>query len=332
VARIYDALMRILVIGGTQFIGRETAQRLASRGHDVTVLHRRDRHDLGPSIRNVQADRSDVAAVSRVLSQGHFDAVYDFAYDWEKGTPASQVQAAARACGSGLHRYVYMSSVAAYGPGLDHLESDALVPDDYPSPYSRHKASSERALFRLHAESGFPVTTFRPPYVHGPRQPFYREQFFWDRLRDGRPIILPDGGDAPTQWVFVSDVAECCVRALEVPEAAGEAFNIAHLERLTQRSFVEALARAAGVAPTFASIPRATIQAAGGRLFGGNLYYGEYLDLPVHTSVVEKAPRVLRVTPTGLDVALAAAFAWYQAQPGREVDYAFEDRLLATVA
>jgi 2'-hydroxyisoflavone reductase len=102
-----------------------------------------------------------------------------------------------------------MSSIAAYGAGFDHRESDALAPDDHPNPYVEHKASSERALFRMHGSSGFPVTTFRPPFVHGPRQPFYCEQFFWDRLRDGRPIILPEGGDTPMQWAYVSDVAGC---------------------------------------------------------------------------------------------------------------------------
>jgi nucleoside-diphosphate-sugar epimerase len=227
--------MRILVIGGTQFIGHATVRRLAARGHDVTVLHRGSEHDLGRRIQNAQVDRSDLPALARVLSDGRFDVVYDFAYDWQNGTPASQVEAAARSCGGQLHRYVFMSSVAAYGPGLDHHESDSLVPDDTPNPYAQHKASSERALFRMHAESGFPVTTFRPPFVYGPRQPFSREQFFWDRLLDGRPLILPDGGDAPIQWVFVDDLAEACVRAIEVPEASGEAFNIAHLERTTQR-------------------------------------------------------------------------------------------------
>jgi hypothetical protein len=46
-------------------------------------------------------------------------------------------------------------------------------------------------------------------------------------------------------------------------------------------------------------------------------------------SVVEKAPRMLGVRPTPLDAALAESFAWYQEQPRRAVDYAFEDRLLA---
>lgn len=187
-------------------------------------------------------------------------------------------------------------------------------------------------MFRLHAEKNFPAATFRPPYVHGPRQPFYREQFFWDRMRDGRPIILPDGGDAPMQWVLVSDLAEACVRAIEVPAAAGEAFNIAHLEPLTQRSFVQALGRVAGLTAKFASVPRAAIQAAGGQIMGQHIYFGEFLDLPPHVSVIEKAPRLLGVTPTPFDDAVREGFAWYQSQPRRPVDYTFEDRLLAASA
>ena len=324
--------MRVLVIGGTQFIGRHTVDRLVQRGHDVTILHRHDHHDLGSNVENVRADRGDVAAVQRVIASGRFDAVYDFVYDWEKGTTAEQVAAAARSCGKELQRYVFISSIAAYGPGLDHREDESLVASDYPNPYAANKAASERALFQMHAEVAFPVTTFRPPFVHGPRQPFYREQFFWDRLIDGRPIILPDRGDSPIQWVFVSDLAEACVRALEVADAAGHAFNLAHLEALTQRSFIELLARIADVTPRLISIPRAVIHAAGGHQFAGNLYFGEFLDIPVHTSVVEKAPRVLGLTPTPVERAFAEGFAWYKRQPRRPIDYSFEDRLIDAAA
>lgn len=134
--------MRILVIGGTQFMGRGIVERLAARGHDVSVLHRRDHHDLGPGIGNLQADRGDGAAMSRLLRDQAFDAVFDMVYDWEKGTTSAQVEATARSCGDGLRRYVFMSSIAAYGEGFDHREDDALAPDDHPNQSTRSSASA----------------------------------------------------------------------------------------------------------------------------------------------------------------------------------------------
>ena len=324
--------MRILVIGGMVFMGRELVRLLVDRGHDVTVLHRREGHDLGPDVRNVQADRGDIPSVQRVLRDGHYDAIFDLVYDWEKGTTAEQVAAAAKSAGDQLQRYVFISSVAAYGPGLNHREEEALVPDDFANPYAANKAASERALFRLHAEAGVPVTTFRPPFVHGPRQPFYREQFFWDRFRAERPIVLPSGGTAPIQWVYAPDVAEACIRAMEVPEAAGQAFNLAHGEAMTQREWIELLARVAGVTPTFVPIPREQIRAAGGHPFMGDLYFGEFLDIPPHTEAVGKATRVLGVRPTPIETAFAEGYRWYLSQPPRRVDFAFEDRLIANAA
>lgn len=322
--------MKILVIGGTLYMGRDIVRRLVARGHDVSVLHRGDRHELGPAVRNLQADRRDLPRVTALLEEGRFEAVFDLAYDLQHGTTADQVEAAARACGDRLHRYVFMSSIAAYLPGLGHRENDPLVPDDFSFPYSQHKASTERMLFRMHAESGFPVTTFRPPFVYGPPQPIYREQFFWDRLLDRRPIILPDGGADPMQWAHVSDVAAACVRAMEAPEAVGQAFNLAHVETTTQRGYVESLARAAGVTPTFVAVPRTRIRAAGGQLFGRDIYFGDFLDLPPYTEVVEKAPRMLGLVLADFETALRETFGWYETQPRRPADYAFEDRLLAS--
>lgn len=325
----YDARMHILVIGGTAFMGPEIVRRLVARGHVVSVLHRRDRHNLGPQVRNLQVDRSDLPAVTATLGRERFEAVFDLAYDWQRGTPAEHVEAAARSCGDRLRRYVFMSSVAVYPPGLNLQEGDPLVPEDSPNPYARHKVTTEQMLFRMNAASGFPVATFRPPFVHGPRQPFYREQFFWDRLLAHRPIILPGDGDGAISWAYAPDVAEACVRAIEVPEAAGEAFNIGHVERPSQRAFVEMLARVAGVEATLVPVPRDRIAAAGGQFAGPvNLYFGEYLDLPPYTVNVEKAQRVLGITPTPIEAAFREGFNWYRAQPRRPVDYALEDRLL----
>ena len=160
--------MKVLVIGGTMFIGRGLVAALLKDEHEVTILHRRPGHDLGKRVQEIMADRNDSGALKSALAGKRFDVVFDNVYDWERGTSAAQVEATAQACGEHLRRYVFMSSVAAYGDGLNHHEGDALAPDAHPDAYVRNKAMSERSLFRLHQRSKFPVVTLRPPYIYGP--------------------------------------------------------------------------------------------------------------------------------------------------------------------
>ena len=192
---------------------------------------------------NIQADRNDAAACAKPLSTRRFDVVFDNVYDWERGTTAGQVEATVAACGDRLSRYIFLSSVAAYGDGLNHKESDPLAPDYHANPYVRHKATTERLLFRMQAQTGLPLVTFRPPFVYGPGNPFYREQFFWDRLRAGRPIIIPGDGHRLMQFVYVNDLVLSMVRSMEEPRAVGEAFNIGDPKPITQVEFAEKLAR-----------------------------------------------------------------------------------------
>ena len=272
--------MKVLVIGGTLFIGRLLVEELVKAGHDVAVLHRKPKHDLGRRVENLMADRNDADSMQEALSGRRFEVVFDIAYDWERGTTAAQVEAAVRLAGSRASRYIFMSSVAAYGDGLNHKESDPLAPDYHAEPYVRHKATTERMLFRMHAQSGFPVVTFRPPFVYGANNPFYREQFFWDRLRAGRPVIIPGDGHRLMQFVYVNDLVQAMVRAMVEPKAVGEAFNIGDPKPVTQVELVEKLARIANVDPTLVRVPRDLINQAGGNAMTEPYYFGEYFDLP----------------------------------------------------
>ncbi|MEJ7606288.1 MAG: NAD-dependent epimerase/dehydratase family protein [Bryobacteraceae bacterium] len=155
--------MKVLVIGGTLFIGRGLVSALVKAEHDVTVLHRNPGHDLGKKVREIIADRNDPEAMKNALPGAKFEIVFDNVYDWQRGTTAAQVEATARAVGDRVQRYIFMSSVASYGDGLNHHEGDALAPDNHADSYVRNKAMSERALFRMHQRNGFPVVTLRPP-------------------------------------------------------------------------------------------------------------------------------------------------------------------------
>jgi nucleoside-diphosphate-sugar epimerase len=322
--------MRVLVIGGTLFIGRQLVEELLRAGHDVAVLHRKPKHDLGRRVDNLMADRNDGAAVRDALAGRRFEVVFDNVYDWDRGTTAAQVEATVHACGDRLSRYIFMSSVAAYGDGLNHYEGDPLAPDQHPEPYVRNKAMTERMLFRLHQRRGLPVVTFRPPFVYGPRNPIYREAFFWDRLRAGRPLILPGDGYRLMQFVYVKDLVQACLQAIDIPAAVGEAFNIGNERAITQADLLRAVGRAAGVDPVVVRVPREVIAQVGGNPMGEPAYFGVYYDVPPITENVTKIARVLGIRPTSFERGLKDTYRWYLRQPKRTLDFTFEDRLLAT--
>jgi len=322
--------MKVLVIGGTLFIGRQLVAELLKAGHSVAILHRRSKHTLSKRVENLLADRNDPEAIQRVIGERRFEVVFDNVYDWERGTTAAQVEATALAMGNHLARYVFMSSVAAYGDGLNHYEGDPLAPDNHPEAYVRNKAMSERALLRLHRKNGFPVVTFRPPFVYGPENPFYREAFFWDRMRAGRPIIIPGDGTRLMQFVYVKDLVRALLRSIEVDTAVGEAFNIGNPKPLTQVEAVREMARTAGKKPELVRVPREKIAAAGGNPMSNPFYFGEYLDLPPITENVSKLQRALGVRLTAFATGLGETYRWYMRQPRRKADFGFEDRLIAS--
>jgi 2'-hydroxyisoflavone reductase len=321
-------MARTLVIGGTQLIGRALVEQLLARGDDVVLMHRGAGTPFGNRVQSIRCDRNDVDAVQAALSGQRFDVVYDNVYDWQRGTTPDQVLAAARASAPGLTRYVFTSSVAVYLPGGVYDEDSALVPADHPDPYAAQKANTERALFALHRNEGIPVATLRPAFIYGAHNAFDREAFFFDRLRDGRPIVVPDDGQATMQWVLADDVARAAILAATNDVAVGQAYNLAGYPPITQLDFVHLLARAVGCEAQVVHVPRTRIHAQGGSLMAPPNYFGVYLDIPPITADSARVTEQLGLTLTPLEQGMRDTYAWYVQQPRQSRDYAWEDALL----
>jgi nucleoside-diphosphate-sugar epimerase len=322
-------MARVLVIGGTLFIGRALVEQLLARGDEVVVMHRGKSTPFGNRVGEIQCDRNDGAAVRAALEGRQFDLVFDNVYDWQRGTSAEQVSSSAKASASAsLRRYVFMSSIAVYGEGGEFDENASLVAPDYPNPYSVQKAESERALFALHERDAFPVSTVRPAFIYGPYNPFDRESFFWDRLLAGRPIIVPEDGLSTLQWVHVRDVAHAAVLAADEGRAIGRAYNVAG-PPVTQIDYLQLLADIAARRADPVFIPREKIQRHGGALFAPPLYFGVYLDIPSITVRLDRARAELELDLTPLAEGLRETYRWYQQQERSQPDFSWEDRLLA---
>jgi nucleoside-diphosphate-sugar epimerase len=325
-------MRRVLVIGGNLFIGRELVRRLLDRGDEVTILHRGRRNPFSGRSLEIRCDRNDTSAVARAVRGRGFEYVFDNVYDWQRGTTGAQVRAAAEACGPALRRYVFVSSCAAYGDGLDRTEDSPLAGPRHPEAYCRNKADSERALLALHAEQGIATVTLRPPFIYGPHNPFYREAFFWDRLVAGRPILVPGDGSRLMQFVAVSDLVEAALLASEHPAAPGRAYNIAHSEAVRQDDLVRALGAVAGVEPDLRYVARETIYKLGGQAFQPPYYFGQYFDMPPITMAVSRAREELGFQPMAMAEGLREAWNWYRESHSRQKpDFSFDDRVIRAI-
>jgi len=323
-------MARALVIGGTLFIGRALVEQLLARGDEVVIMHRGTGTPYGSRVGELRCDRNDVDAVRAGLRDSRFDVVYDNVYDWQRGTTADQVSAAAVATSAGgsVRRYVFTSSVAVYDAAGEYDENGPLAAADHPNPYAAQKAESERALFELHRRNGLPVTTLRPTFIYGPHNPFDREAFFWDRLIAGRPIVVPEDGSRMMQWVHVRDVARAAVRAADEPRAIGRAYNVTNYPPITQIAYVRLLADIARKHANTVHIPREQIERLGGQLLAPPVYFGVYLDVPFTVSRNDRARSELALDLTPFEDGLRETWAWYQQQPRPKPDFSWEDRLL----
>jgi len=322
--------MRVLVIGGTRFIGRHTVQELLARGHQVTVFHRgKTPSPFGEQVPEILGDRLDAASVSHALHGTRYDGVVDVAYAWDSGTGAREIGYVADALEGTTRKYVYLSSVSVYRDGPLPLTEDGPR-DPSLGSYSEDKIAAENYLFDAHRSGRFDVSVIRPPFVYGPWNNIPREAWFWDRIVAGRPVIIPDRGRTLFHWAAAKDVAWALAECLGNPAAKGQAFNIAEDEPVTHSEFIDRLARVAGRPVEKVFVPREKIRAEGGTAIGASMYFGATLDAEVDFSVsIEKAQRSLGFQPTDPTKGLAEAYAWYLANDrGRYPKFTFDRKVL----
>lgn len=323
--------MRVLVIGGTAFIGRWTISELLARGAEVTMFHRgRNPNPFGDRVQELRGDRHDPGAVERALSGRTFDGVLDIAYDRERGTGAEAVSTIASRVAGTRPRYVLVSSTAVYeGPGTG-LTEEASREGGPPGSYGMNKVQAEDRLLAEHRAGRLTASIIRPSYVHGPYNPIPRETWFWDRILAGRPVILPDEGTTIMHWSAVRDVAWSLAECLTNPAAVGEVFNIAEAEPTTHARFVKLLAEIAGRPVELVRVPRTRLHEVGAPPGTARAYFGVALDSGADASYsIAKAERLLGFRPTDPCQALTEAFEWYSTRASADrPDFSFDRRVL----
>lgn len=202
--------MRILVIGGTKFVGRHIVDEARSRGHEVTLLHRgRTGAGLFKDAEHLLVDRNDTAAVRDALRGRTFDATVDVSAYLPR-----QVRTLAEALGDRGGHHVLISTVSVYeepaGPGADESSALLELADDSTEEitddtYGPLKAECERVAATAYPAERLAIV--RPTYVVGPFDPTGRFTRWVDRISHGGDVLAPGPREDPINLVDGRDVA-----------------------------------------------------------------------------------------------------------------------------
>jgi uncharacterized protein YbjT (DUF2867 family) len=226
---------KILLLGGTGFVGRHVCEKLARLQCRVTVVTRRRdkaRHlQMLPLLDVIEADVHDSAALAPLLAD--HDAVVNLVAILQGNEAAfekAHVQlplALARACeASGLRRIVHISALGA-SPGSASM-------------YQRSKARGEAVLL----STGLDVTVLRPSVIFGAEDKFLNT---FAGLQQVFPVVPLAAADARFQPVWVEDVADAVVHCLQEPDTVGQIYEVCGPDVFTLRQLVTLAGRYTGV-------------------------------------------------------------------------------------
>lgn len=285
--------MRVLIVGGTRFLGSAIARELVRRGHDVAVFHRGQTEWGVPSdVRHVLGDARDRAFVETTLRDGAFDAVVDtilHAADLAWYLPLLKQYAG---------QLVHCGSTGVYAPA-----SHCPVHEDDPTPCPPElggfgeKLEQDKALLRFHEETGFKTVSLRVSNVFGagdvPLDAWgARSPAFFQRVADGKEVWVPERGLPLLQPVHTEDLARGFAAALESGQAAGEVYNLTSERAVTLRHYVGLIRELLQSRSPVKYVTCEDILATGKANEGGLRFLCEHMSIDA-----SKAARELEYTP-----------------------------------
>jgi nucleoside-diphosphate-sugar epimerase len=242
----------IVLTGATRFIGSRVRRLLAGHGHTVAATARGVGHADEPGVAWVTCDVTDPAFVDAL--PGTADAVVHLAQA-DGSPPGDPVLSAVNvestrvlldyARRAGARRFVLASSGSVYGGSPSPLREDQ--PRRPRDAYARSKSEAESLL--EHAPAGLEVCVLRLFAPYGPGQKGRLIADLVARVSSGRPVTLRGEGHPKLNPIFVDDVAEIVVHALESP--VPPILNVAGDEVLSIRDMAETIGRVVGTSPCF---------------------------------------------------------------------------------
>ena len=257
--------LKILVLGGTRFLGPHVAELAMARGHTVTFFNRgRTNPGVLPQVERIQGDRNGQLDGLKGRS---WDAVID-----TSGYFPRQVRSAAEVLSGNVGQYVFISSISVYASpmkaGMDETAAVMRLPEgtdvDAIQDITGGNYGALKLLCDEAAEKAMPgkALNVRPGYIVGDRDGSDRFTYWPVRVRKGGEVLVAGKPTDPLQFIDVRDLGDWVVRMVE--SGTNGVFNATGpKERLTMKAFLEACRKDTKSNATFTWAPEVKLKELG---------------------------------------------------------------------
>jgi 2'-hydroxyisoflavone reductase len=305
---------KILILGGTGFLGPATVAAAQARGHQLTLFNRgKTRPGLFPNIETLLGDRDpDKGEGLKALAGRRWDAVID-----NSGYFPRQVVASAGVLAPNVGQYIFISSISVYADNSvenqDETARLGTTPDPKVEKITEQTFGPLKALCEQAAAMALPAgtTVVRPGYIVGPDDPSGRFTYWPVRIDRGGEVLAPGSPSDPVQIIDVRDLGSWLVTVIE--NGTTGTFNAAGpRSRLRWGALLEACRKAAGARSTLAWVDGAWVAKRGEEIFPiWAPYQGETKGF--HTWSNARAVKAgLKFRPCAVTV--KDTLAWYKTQ------------------
>jgi 2'-hydroxyisoflavone reductase len=312
--------MKLLILGGTRFLGLHLALLALARGHGVTLLHRgRSAAATQPLLREAEhrvADRDDPRAFAAALGDARWDAVID-----TSAYVPRQVRLAAGLLASRTAHYQLVSSISVYAedapPPLTEDSPRASLAEPDTEQITGATYGGLKALCETAAQAdwaGSQLLVVRPGLIVGPHDPTGRFSWWMRRMARGGQVLAPGDPAAPVQFIDVRDLAAWMLDQAE-QRATGVVNLTGPAAPLTMGGFLETTRQVLGPSATLVWRDEATLLAAGVAPWTELPLWLPAAQSTLHRCSIAKAlSRGLKTRPLAETVADTAA--WLATLPG----------------
>lgn len=230
--------MKLLILGGTIFVGRHLVEAALARGHQVTLFNRGQHNpDLYPQVEKLRGDRdSNLTA----LEGRRWDAVIDTC-----GYVPRVVRASAELLAGAVDHYTFISSISVYPTeGVQYIDENtpvATIEDESVEEITGETYGPLKALCEQAVAAAMPgrVLNIRPGLIVGPYDPTDRFTYWPQRIAPGGDVLAPGRPDAPVQFIDARDLAEWTIDMAETKQT-GRYNATGPAEPLTMGDFLRA--------------------------------------------------------------------------------------------